>query len=106
MLEKETKTKAYSKEGLSAALRKDKDTTEDPNHDIICWIDESIETLKDQQSSHQQEAASTPSKKKARAEKQLCSRVMDFVRAATIITASTNAVRIHKNNIIGGQEKR
>ncbi len=50
VLEKETKTKAYSKEGLSqSAKRSANENREEPNSEIIEWIDDVIQRIKDQQ---------------------------------------------------------
>lgn len=46
VLEKESKTKAYSKEGLSKAAKKD--PKQDPRYDTFQWLDAIIGTLKDQ----------------------------------------------------------
>ena len=39
VLEKETKTKAYSKEGLSKGLKKKKDPKANPKYPTMKWID-------------------------------------------------------------------
>ena len=49
VLEKETKTKAYSKEGLSQSARRNVDPRDDPNYETYCYIDEMMEKLQAQQ---------------------------------------------------------
>ena len=49
MCEKETKTKAYSKEGLSLQARKDKDSRDTVKQPLYAWLDEMIERLEEQQ---------------------------------------------------------
>lgn len=48
--EKETKTKAYSKEGLSMQTKKGKDKDDGPKQAIYQWIDDMTEQLSEQQS--------------------------------------------------------
>jgi len=48
ILEKETKTKAYSKEGLSQVLKKKKDSAKDPKAVTCEWIEKMKEALQEQ----------------------------------------------------------
>jgi hypothetical protein len=43
VLEKETKTKAFSKEGLSKGLKKKKDPKANPKYPTMKWIDRSAQ---------------------------------------------------------------
>lgn len=48
VLEKETKTKAYSKEGLNSNLKKSHAAKNAPKAKQLEWIEETISTLQDQ----------------------------------------------------------
>ena len=63
VLEKETKTKAYSKEGLSQSLKKKKDPKLDPKFETYQWIEKNIKELKKQLEGFAQKAVPTKGKK-------------------------------------------
>eukprot|EP00457_Paulinella_chromatophora_P009825 gb/GEZN01009901.1/.p1 GENE.gb/GEZN01009901.1/~~gb/GEZN01009901.1/.p1 ORF type:complete len:353 (-),score=92.47 gb/GEZN01009901.1/:115-1173(-) len=50
VLERETKTKAYSKEGLSLSMKQKKDPTKDPNYPHYQWMEETKEQMEEERS--------------------------------------------------------
>jgi len=82
VLEKETKTKAYSKEGLSqSAKRSANENREEPNSEIIEWIDDVIQRIKDQQAEiEEQNQALIGNKRKTKGQTDtlaLCQKLLD-----------------------------
>lgn len=64
VLEKETKTKAYSKEGLSLVTKKKTDPRADPKYETISWIKKAVRDLKAQIETMQKASANKAKKGK------------------------------------------
>lgn len=72
VVEKETKTKAYSKEGLGASTKLDPAAKE--KREVESWLQDSINSLEMQvdQFESEMETLSTPGGKKKNKDKQVC----------------------------------
>eukprot|EP00808_Paulinella_micropora_P013683 g55327.t1 len=65
VLERETKTKAYSKEGLSLSMKQKKDPTKDPNYPYYQWMEETREQMEEERSGVEEQVEALRSSSKS-----------------------------------------